>query len=163
MLTDTVNYLGAEKLQLVYDSGATKSTVNNLELLIDPVPITKSLNTYGGAVSISHVGKLNFGGTIIHPVYYSESGPRNLISTTQLEDHGMNVIHSHRKVQIRLGEKIIFRFYREGDLNKSGRAKGLAHHIRPSFGHLLKKFSQTEQHQLVSRHRQYGMSHLSPL
>ncbi|EGG05567.1 uncharacterized protein MELLADRAFT_107392 [Melampsora larici-populina 98AG31] len=116
MITDSVNYLGAEKFQLVYDSGATKSTINNLDLLIDPKPISKSMNTYGGSVAISHVGKLNFGGTIIYPVYYSENGPRNLISTTQLEDHGMNIIHSHRKVQVRLGDKTIFRFFRDGDL-----------------------------------------------
>ncbi|PLW06547.1 hypothetical protein PCASD_24311 [Puccinia coronata f. sp. avenae] len=64
------------------------TTLCNFELLQDPTPINKSMNTYSGQINITHVGKLNLGGTLIYPVYYAPNGPRNLISSSQLEDHG---------------------------------------------------------------------------
>lgn len=63
------------RLELIYDSGASRSTICNYSLLLDPTPISKSLNTHGGKVQITHVGKLDIGGTLIYPVYYAPCGP----------------------------------------------------------------------------------------
>jgi len=54
---------------LVYDSGATKSTLCNYKLLIDPTAINKSMNNYGKSIQITHIGKLNLNGVILYPVY----------------------------------------------------------------------------------------------
>lgn len=102
--------------ELVYDSGASRSTVCNLSLLHDPTPVTKQLSTYGGHIKVTHVGKLNIGGTTIYPVFYAPDGPRNLISATQLEDHGLRVVHKHRTVLVKLADRIIYRFPRIGNL-----------------------------------------------
>jgi hypothetical protein len=95
MISDELNVNvdspGDNKSTLIFDSGATKTTVCNYDLLIDPTPVTKAMNTYSGQINITHVGKMNFGGTIIHPVYYAPNGPRNLISSSQLEDHGLSI------------------------------------------------------------------------
>lgn len=113
------NDLDSSAKELIYDSGASRSTVCNLSLLQDPQPIQKQLNTYGGSIDITHVGKLNIGGTTIHPVFYAPNGPRNLISATQLEDHGLKVVHKHRTVLVKLGNQIVYRFPRIGNLYMS--------------------------------------------
>lgn len=92
------------RIKLVYDSGASRSMVCNLLLLLDPTPVTKQLSTYGGCIKVTHVGKLNIGGTTIFPVFYAPDGPRNLISATQLEDHGLRVVHKHRTVLVKLAD-----------------------------------------------------------
>lgn len=68
---------GAAKscLELIYDSGASRSTICDYSILRDPTPINKSLNTYGGKVQITYVDKLDIGGTLIYPVYYAPLGP----------------------------------------------------------------------------------------
>lgn len=80
---------------LIYDSGATKSTVCNPNLLSNLKPCNRAMNTYGGQIQVSHTGTLNIGPVSIIPVYYAPMGPRNLISASQLEDHGLKVIHQH--------------------------------------------------------------------
>lgn len=57
--------------ELIYDSGASRSTVCKYSILIDPMPLSKTLNTYGGKIQITHVGKLSIDGTLIYPVYYA--------------------------------------------------------------------------------------------
>jgi hypothetical protein len=84
--------MSPENTTLIFDSGASKSTSCNYHLLSDPKPVSKSINTYSGSISITHVGKFNLGGTLIYPVYFAPNGPQNLISTLQLEDHGLRVI-----------------------------------------------------------------------
>lgn len=107
---------GHSTCKLLYDSGASRSTVCNLSLLQDPRPISKLLNTYGGSVKVTHVGKLDIGGTIISPVFYAPGGPRNLVSATQLEDRGLKVVHKHCTVLVKLADQIVYRFPRIGNL-----------------------------------------------
>lgn len=102
--------------ELVYDSGASRSIVCDKLLLLEPTPLAKSLNTYRGKILITHVGKLDIGGTLIYPVYFAPQGPRNLVSATQLEDHGLKILHQHRTILIKLSAKIIFWFLRVGNL-----------------------------------------------
>lgn len=111
-----VNYSCMPSCELVYDSGASRSTVCNISLLQDPRPIHKNLNTYGGSIKITHVGKLDVGGTTIYPVFYAPQGPRNLISATKLEDHGLKVVHKHRMVLVKLANSVVYRFPRIGNL-----------------------------------------------
>ena len=66
---------GDNKSTLIFDSGATKTTLCNFDLLIDPKPTLKAMNTYSGQINITHIGKMNLGGTIIHPVCYAPNGP----------------------------------------------------------------------------------------
>jgi hypothetical protein len=96
MILDEVNANGIpsapEQKTLIFNSGASKSNLCNYHLLVDPKPVTKAINTYSGFISITHVGKFNLGGTLIYPVYFAPNGPRNLISASQLEYHGLRVI-----------------------------------------------------------------------
>lgn len=106
----------SQSTTLIFDSGASKSTLCDFRLLIDPKPVTKAINTYSGSISITHVGKFNMGGTLIYPVFFAPNGPRNLISASQLEDHGLRVIFKNRLILVRLGQKIVYRFPRVGNL-----------------------------------------------
>ena len=91
---DKVNVSGIttspENTTLIFDSGASKYKLCNFHLLINPKPVNIAINTYLGSISITHV-KYNLGGTMIYPVYYAPNGPRNLISASQLKDHGLRV------------------------------------------------------------------------
>lgn len=102
--------------ELVYDSGASRSIVCDCSLLLELTPLAKSLNTYGGKIQITHVGKLNIGGMHIYLVYFAPEGPRNLVLATQLEDHGLKILHQHRTILIKLSGKIIFWFLCVGNL-----------------------------------------------
>lgn len=62
------------------------------------------------------MGKLDIGGTLIYSVYYAPHGPRNLVSATQLEDHGLKIVHQHCTILIKLSGKIVFRFLCIGNL-----------------------------------------------
>lgn len=62
------------------------------------------------------VGSMQIGNTTIYPVYFLPNGPRYLISTTQLEDHGLKIIHQNKKVLINRGDHLVFKFHRIGDL-----------------------------------------------
>ncbi|PLW30746.1 hypothetical protein PCANC_27795, partial [Puccinia coronata f. sp. avenae] len=120
MILDEANASGIpvspENTTLIFDSGASKSTLCDYHLLVDPKPVTKAINTYSGSISITHVGKFNLGGTLIYPVYFAPKGPRNLISASQLEDHGLRVIFKNRLILICLGQKVIYRFPQVGNL-----------------------------------------------
>jgi transposase InsO family protein len=120
MISDELNINvdspGDNKSTLIFDSGATKTTVCNFQLLIDPTPVTKAMNTYSGQINITHIGKMNLGGTVIHPVYYASNGPRNLISLSQLEDHGLSIYFKSCLVLIRKGATIAFCFPRVRNL-----------------------------------------------
>jgi hypothetical protein len=83
--------VGSEKLigtRLVLDTGASKSTVSNTDLLTNLKPVTKNMKTYSGAIEITHMGLMKFGLYNIYPFYYAPAGKCNLISVSQLEDHG---------------------------------------------------------------------------
>ena len=104
MISDELNFNvdspGDSKSTLIFDSGALKTTLCNFDLLLDPTPVSKAMNTYSGQINITHVGKFNLGGTIIYLVYYAPNGPRNLISSSQLEDHGLSIYFKSRLVLI---------------------------------------------------------------
>ncbi|EGG12579.1 uncharacterized protein MELLADRAFT_100981 [Melampsora larici-populina 98AG31] len=106
----------SDSFDLTYDSGATDTTVNNFGLIIDPKPTFRVLNTYGGTITVTHVGKMSIGGEIIYPVFYVPAGPRNLISASQLEDHGLTIHHVPSGVIIRKANRIILKFPRDGKL-----------------------------------------------
>jgi hypothetical protein len=112
MLLDELNVNGIssapENTTLILDSGASKSTLCDFNLLIDPKPVVKAVNTYSGSIRITHVGKYNLGGVLIYPVFYAPNGPRNLISMSQLEDHGLQSVVKNRLILIRLGEKVVY-------------------------------------------------------
>jgi hypothetical protein len=127
MVSDEINVNSIsnspQNVTLIFDSGASKTTLCDYNLLIDPKPITKAMNTYSGSINITHVGKLNIGRTLIYPAFYAPNGPRNLISATQLEDHGLKAVVKNRLILIRLGQKVIHRFPRVGNLYQSQGAK----------------------------------------
>jgi hypothetical protein len=107
MLIDNVDEVNAsgitsspENTTLIVDSGASKSTLCDFHLLVDPKTVNKAINTYSGLISITHVGKYNLGGTMIYPVYYASNGPRNIILASQLEDHGLRVIFKNQLILI---------------------------------------------------------------
>ncbi|KAI7947797.1 hypothetical protein MJO28_009705 [Puccinia striiformis f. sp. tritici] len=104
------------KNSLILDSGASKTTLCDFNLLIDPQPIAKSINTYSGRTRITHVRKFNLGGTLIYPVFYAPDGPRNLVSLSQLEDHGLTTVFKNRLILVCLGRKVVFWFPRVGNL-----------------------------------------------
>jgi hypothetical protein len=83
MVLDKVNShsipTASDNTTLILDSGALKTTLCDLNLLIDPKPVVKAVNTYSGSIRITHVGKFNLGGVVIYPVFYALNGPRNLI------------------------------------------------------------------------------------
>lgn len=106
----------SKSTNLVYDSGATKSTMCNSDLLTDLKPCNKEMNTYRVQIHITHIGTLSIGPVSIHPVYYAPMGPRNLISASQLKDHGLKVIHQHQVVLIKAPNSVILTFRRAGNL-----------------------------------------------
>lgn len=79
--------------ELIYDFGASRLTVCDFSILLNPIPKSKNMNTYGGKAKITRMGKLDIGGMLIYPVYYAPQGPRNLVSATQLEDNGLKIVH----------------------------------------------------------------------
>jgi hypothetical protein len=105
-----------ENTTLIFDSGASKSTLCNFYLLVDPKPVTKLINTYSSSINITHIGKFKLGGTLIYPVYFAPNGPCNLVSASQLEDHGLRVIFKNWSIFICLGQKVIYWFPRVGNL-----------------------------------------------
>ena len=79
MVLDEVNAHGIPtatiNTTLILDLGASKSTLWDLKLLLDPKPVVKAVNTYSGSIQITHVGKFNLGGVLIYPVFYASNGP----------------------------------------------------------------------------------------
>ncbi|MBW0466620.1 hypothetical protein O181_006335 [Austropuccinia psidii MF-1] len=111
----------------ILDTGASTTTISNLELLIDPKPTEMLIKTFSGSASINHTGQLNLNGTIIQPVFYAPNGNTNLISLSQLEDQGIRVFHNNQKLILKSGEKIVMQFPRKGKLCIS-RTKPLINH-----------------------------------
>jgi hypothetical protein len=82
--------------RLILDTGASKLTVSDSNLLSDMKPITKHMKTYPGTIDITHTGTMKFGIYNMFPVYYAPAGKCNLISFSQLEDHGFRVYHKKK-------------------------------------------------------------------
>ncbi|MBW0534081.1 hypothetical protein O181_073796 [Austropuccinia psidii MF-1] len=115
---DEVNALiGRNNQELIYlDSGAGRTVVNNLELLKNPVPVTKHINTFSNPVKVTHQGTLIFKGINLYPVYYVPNGPVNLLSVSQLCDHGMKLISKSNLLLIKYNNRIVDTFHRQGNL-----------------------------------------------
>ncbi|MBW0500630.1 hypothetical protein O181_040345 [Austropuccinia psidii MF-1] len=105
-----------DRTLLLLDSGCGRSVVNNLSLLINPKPCKQSVNTFGNSVEITHTGTFNFFGFHIYPISYAPSGPVNLISVSQLIDHGLRPHYKNDVFLIKRGDSIITTFQRDGNL-----------------------------------------------
>ncbi|MBW0512082.1 hypothetical protein O181_051797 [Austropuccinia psidii MF-1] len=70
------------------DSGAGRTVVKDLSLLVNPVRVNKKINTFSLPVTVKYEGTLIFKGIHIHPVYYVPNRPVSLLSVSQLCDHG---------------------------------------------------------------------------
>jgi hypothetical protein len=71
---------------LILDTGASKSTVLDPDLLFDLKPVTKHMKTYSGAIDVTHIGTMNFGLYKLFPIYFAPAGKCNLISVSQFKD-----------------------------------------------------------------------------
>ncbi|MBW0555045.1 hypothetical protein O181_094760 [Austropuccinia psidii MF-1] len=91
---DEINaMIGKNHQRLIYlDSGAGRTVVNDLTLLDNPTPVLKHINTFSNPVRVTHQGTLVFKGVKLYPVYYVPNGPVNLLSVSQLVDHGMKLV-----------------------------------------------------------------------
>ncbi|MBW0463243.1 hypothetical protein O181_002958 [Austropuccinia psidii MF-1] len=97
-------------------SGAGKTVVNQLLLLEDPKPVKKQINTFSNPVKVTHQGTLNFKGVKIYPIYYVPCGPVNLLSASQLCDHGIKLISKSNLFIVKYSNCIVDTFHREGNL-----------------------------------------------
>ncbi|MBW0524630.1 hypothetical protein O181_064345 [Austropuccinia psidii MF-1] len=98
------------------DSGAGRTVVKDLSLLQNPVRVNKQINTFSLPVTIKYEGTLIFKGIHIHPVYYVPDGPVNLLSVSQLCDHGLKISTKSNMMLVKQHNKIVAIFHREGNL-----------------------------------------------
>ncbi|MBW0548151.1 hypothetical protein O181_087866, partial [Austropuccinia psidii MF-1] len=116
-LEDEVLNIGSGLQNQVYlDSGAGRSVVNNLSLLANIIKVNKQVNTYSDPVSITHQGTLSFQGIDISPVYYAPKGKVNLLSVSQVIDHGLKPALKGNSFLIMQGNCIVATFNKSGNL-----------------------------------------------
>ncbi|PLW29478.1 hypothetical protein PCANC_26056 [Puccinia coronata f. sp. avenae] len=102
---------------LVFDTGATQACVMNLKLLHNLEPLNGHfLNTFSSPIKATHSGTLKVGDFHISPVYFVPSGCANVISATQLLDHGLKPQFKTDQFLIKNGDKIFASFARVGKL-----------------------------------------------
>jgi hypothetical protein len=102
---------------LVFDTGATQSCVINIELLTDVQPLTNHyMNTFSSPVEATHVGTLKIGDYYINPVYLVPNGCANIVSASQLIDHGLKPHFKTDQFLIKGGDKVVATFPRIGKL-----------------------------------------------
>ena len=95
----------------MFNTGATQSCVINLELLSDVQPLTNHfMNTFSSPVEATHVGTLKMGDYFINPVYHVPNGCANIISDTQIIDHGLNPFFKTDQFMIKGGDKVVATF-----------------------------------------------------
>ncbi|MBW0504134.1 hypothetical protein O181_043849 [Austropuccinia psidii MF-1] len=102
--------------ELIHDSGASQSTVCNLALLTNPQPTKITMQTFSGIIEVTLMGKLNLGGYKLYPVYYAPQGRSDLISASQLEDHGLRSYQKNQTIIVKSGNRIVQTFPRKGNL-----------------------------------------------
>ncbi|MBW0501905.1 hypothetical protein O181_041620 [Austropuccinia psidii MF-1] len=115
---DKVNPMIGENNQgLIYlDSGAGRTVVNDLRLLENPTPVSKQINTFSNPVKVTHQGTLIFKGIKLYPVIYVPNGPVNLLSVSQLCDHGMKLVSKTNLLLIKHNNRIVDTFHQQGNL-----------------------------------------------
>ncbi|MBW0464999.1 hypothetical protein O181_004714 [Austropuccinia psidii MF-1] len=113
-----INSVGKKKNKgfIYLDSGAGQKVVNDLSLLTNPVKVKKHINTFSSPVQVTHEGSMNFKGVSLHPVFYVPNGPVNLLSVSQLCDHGLKVSTKSNMMLVKQHDKIIATFHRDGNL-----------------------------------------------
>jgi hypothetical protein len=80
--------MNLDNICLIIDTGASKLTVCDCQLLSDLQPIEKKMRTYSGVIDITHIGSMRFGKYKIHPGLLAPSGKCNLIPISHFKDHG---------------------------------------------------------------------------
>ncbi|MBW0530507.1 hypothetical protein O181_070222 [Austropuccinia psidii MF-1] len=74
------------------------------------------MRTFSGIIEITLMGKLNLGGYMLYPVYYAHQGRSNLISASQLDDHGLRSYQKNQKIIVKSGNQIVQTFPRKENL-----------------------------------------------
>ncbi|MBW0473326.1 hypothetical protein O181_013041 [Austropuccinia psidii MF-1] len=104
VIEDEVLMSGSEISNKIYlDSGAGQSVVHNLRSLTNILKVQKQVNTYLEPVNITHLGILIFRGKHIFPVYYAPKGKVDLLSVSQLTDHGLRPVFKGGAILIMQG------------------------------------------------------------
>ncbi|MBW0484380.1 hypothetical protein O181_024095, partial [Austropuccinia psidii MF-1] len=117
VVEDEVLNVGSEESNMIYlDSGAGRSVVNDLRYLTKIIKVKKHFNTYVDPVKISHQGTLVFHGIHLSPVYYAPKGKVNLLSVSQIINHGLNPVFKSGSFLIIKDKRIIATFNRMGNL-----------------------------------------------
>ncbi|MBW0481584.1 hypothetical protein O181_021299 [Austropuccinia psidii MF-1] len=93
------------------DSGVGRTVVKDLSLLANPVRVNKKINTLSLPVTVKYEGTMIFKGIHIHPVYYVPNGPVNLLSVSQLCDHGLKVSRKSNMILVKQQDKILAVFH----------------------------------------------------
>ncbi|MBW0539807.1 hypothetical protein O181_079522 [Austropuccinia psidii MF-1] len=88
----------------------------NLALLPKPQPTRITMRTFSGTIKITLIGKLSLGSFTLYLVYYSPQGRSNLISASQLEDHGLRLYQKNNMIIVKSSNKIVQSFPRKGNL-----------------------------------------------
>ncbi|MBW0575094.1 hypothetical protein O181_114809 [Austropuccinia psidii MF-1] len=109
-----IDYQDRETLYL--DTGCGRSVVNNLTLLSNVVKIRKNIKTFGSPIEVTHQGTLNLFVYHIAPVSFAPKGPVNLISVSQLINHGIKPHYKNNNFLIKQGNSIITTFTQDGNL-----------------------------------------------
>ncbi|MBW0472938.1 hypothetical protein O181_012653 [Austropuccinia psidii MF-1] len=109
-------------------------------MLTNVQPTTVNMRTFSCTSKITHVGNLNINGFILSSVYYSPNGKSNLISQSQLEDHGFKYFSKIQMIVIKSGKQIVKSFSRKGNVYVSkiaqptpqiNKLSSPAHHPQP--------------------------------
>ncbi|MBW0531193.1 hypothetical protein O181_070908 [Austropuccinia psidii MF-1] len=105
-----------DRKTLYHDTGCGCSVVNNLALLLNIIKVRKIIKTFGSPVGITHQGTPNLFGYHIAPVSFSSKGPVNLISVSQLVDHGIRPHYKNNNFLMKQGNSIVAAFTRDDNL-----------------------------------------------
>ncbi|MBW0461127.1 hypothetical protein O181_000842 [Austropuccinia psidii MF-1] len=78
--------------------------------------VNKQINTFSSPVKVTHEGSLNFKGVGLHPAFYVPNGLVNLLSVSQLCDHGLKISKKSNMMLVKQQDQIIATFHRDGNL-----------------------------------------------
>ncbi|KNE86784.1 hypothetical protein PSTG_19849, partial [Puccinia striiformis f. sp. tritici PST-78] len=74
------------------------------------------MNTFSSPIEATHVGTLKIGDYFINPVYHVPNGCANILSASQLIDHGLKPHFKTDQFLLKGGDKIVATFPRIGRL-----------------------------------------------
>ncbi|MBW0551620.1 hypothetical protein O181_091335 [Austropuccinia psidii MF-1] len=90
-----------------------------------------SVKTFGNDVQITHHSTLNFFGFDIFPVSYAPQGLVNLISVSQLIDHGLKPIYKNDMFLIKHSNSIVATFKQDGNMYSTQSPTNVAWYSSP--------------------------------